>query len=133
MSNELTCVIDAIKQDPHGETARNASHWLAVSVMNARDSYMKDPLGRIVKSQPIYIFGKTVIKHKDWQPLTDANHTRRLWKALCDKCEMGSGELAYKLFLNLLTQEPVDVVMGIMSDEGCRHYTGLTDEILKGF
>ena len=56
-----------------------------------------------------------------------------LWKAVCEKCDMSSGELAYELFLNLLTQEPVDVVLGILSDEGCRHYLVLTDDTLKGF
>jgi hypothetical protein len=37
MTNELTRVLDAIKQDPHGEVARQASHWLAVEVETWRN------------------------------------------------------------------------------------------------
>lgn len=38
-----------------------------------------------------------------------------------------------KLSLNLLIQEPLEVVLGIMNDEGCRHYLGLTHETLGDF
>ena len=63
MTNELTRVIDAIKKDPHGEVARQASHWLAVEVMG-------------------------LIEIDDWQPFTDANHTRMLVRSFIENTDL---------------------------------------------
>lgn len=139
MSNELTRVIDAIKQDPHGETARNVCHWLAVNVMGWDYSegfydIQEDEHGDGIEVwQPAFYCKKEtvggftlnhdIMDANDWQPLTDANHLGMI----CEKVglliefkhDMPFKEFVLECTLDALRWE---------YKEGT-----LADELLKGF
>lgn len=73
MTNQLQRVIDAIKEDPHGDVARNVCHWLAFIVMSWH--LVRNKAGKVIA-----YMGTPVGDASEgwWQPLTDANHTRML-------------------------------------------------------
>ena len=113
MSNYLTRVNDAIKQDPHGSVARNASHWLAVHVMG----WSWDNLAYYWRPfKDLNDRGK--MWKEDWQPLTDANSAWELVKH-CKQTPMIIRQHVYEVGINKLFE--------------C--YTGgdLTDDTMKGW
>ena len=138
MPNQLTRVIDAIKQDPHGETARQVSHWLAVNVMGweSRLPFSLNTFGTYLTGEPYGIVAWT-----EWQPFTDSNHTRML-VLKCGLCRViCQGFVSYSLKAN--TEDIRHFELYPYSDnithDACQvmrkcHAEGtLTDEILKGF
>ena len=115
MPNPLTRVNDAIKQDPHGEVARQASHWLAVDVMGWEEKY----LGCLLGFCYVDLDNKDIeINIADWQPLTDANSAWELVKH-CKQTPMIIRQHVYEVGINKLFE--------------C--YTGgdLTDDTMKGW
>ena len=146
MTNELTRVLDAIKQDPHGEVARLVAHWLAVEVMGwkyvdnerhpEKNHYIAQGLQGIKTGE-----WARVMFQDEWQPLTDANHTRML-VLKCGLCRViCQGFVSYSLKAN--TEDIRHFELYPYSDnithDACQvmrkcHAEGtLTDEILKGF
>jgi hypothetical protein len=152
MENQLTRVIDAIKQDPHGKVARNVCHWLAVEVMGRK--CIIDPLGQSVYEY--YIDTQEYVKRHEnvgdkkiysienkikawmpisyWQPFTDANHTRML------VIKVGVRLYDDGLFLaGYPAIHRLDPYSDNTTHDACQvmrkcHADGtLTDDILKGF
>jgi hypothetical protein len=81
MTNELTRVLDAIKKDPHGEVARQASHWLAVKVMGWEKTALTEVHFCYEPCTPLMCTD-------DWQPFTDANHTRMLVRSFIENTDL---------------------------------------------
>jgi hypothetical protein len=83
MTNYLDQVNQAIINDPHGSVAREASHWLAVEVMGWElvavgfDWYFAT-LKEGAEDNNLPVNYRLVMSVGDWQPFTDANHTRML-------------------------------------------------------
>ena len=141
MMANLTRVIDAIKQDPHGEVARQASHWLAVNVMGweSRLPFSLNTFGTYLTGEPYGIVAWT-----EWRPLTDANHTRMLvrkvFKDIClYKSYVGEGNYSVHYGENDYHELDLDPYGDDITHDACQvlrkcHADGtLTDEILKGF
>jgi hypothetical protein len=87
MTNPLNQVNEAIINDPHGSMARHASHWLAVEVMGWEALHRQIAkcwtTGEAVYDTTYYYAAdKKVMPMSHWQPLTDANHTRMLVRAM---------------------------------------------------
>jgi hypothetical protein len=138
MTNELTRVIDAIKKDPHGEVARQASHWLAVNVMGW--IHKIDIMGEKVYQYTIKFKSESIddmpawMPIKSWQPFTDANHTRML------VIKVGVRLYDDGLFLaGYPAIHRLDPYSDNTTHDACQvmrkcHADGtLTDDILKGF
>jgi hypothetical protein len=86
MTNELTRVLDAIKQDPHGEVARQASHWLAVNVMGW--IHKIDIMGEKVYQYTIKFKSESIDDMPAWMPRLIGNPsptriTRGCWCVRC--------------------------------------------------
>jgi hypothetical protein len=131
MTNELTRVLDAIKKDPHGEVARQASHWLAVNVMGweSRLPFSLNTFGTYLTGEPYGIVAWT-----EWQPFTDANHTRMLvikvGVRLYDDGLFLAGYPAIHR-LDPYSDDPTHDACQVLRK--CHAESTLTDEILKGF
>ena len=148
MTNELTRVIDAIKADPHGEVARQASHWLAVEVMHGELLHRgwRGSSSDLSWDNSIYAYeidGEVIFVNK-WRPLTDANHTRMLvrkvFKDIClYKSYVGEGNYSVHYGENDYHELDLDPYGDDITHDACQvlrkcHAEGtLTDEILKGF
>ena len=138
MPNQLTRVIDAIKQDPHGETARQVSHWLAVNVMGCKIDeiiYREHSFSESFKKVYVLPDGTVLFSFK---PLTDANHTRML--VFTQRLYPNpSGQGYYLLSETPYTQFPLNAYDPDTTHDACQvlrkcHAEGtLTDDILKGF
>ena len=143
MTNELTRVLDAIKQDPHGEVARLVAHWLAVEVMGwkyvdnerhpEKNHYIAQGLQGIKTGE-----WARVMFQDEWQPLTDANHTRML--VFTQRLYPNpSGQGYYLLSETPYTQFPLNAYDPDTTHDACQvlrkcHAEGtLTDDTLKGF
>lgn len=79
---------EAIKNDPYGEVAQRANHFLAVEVMGwfvDEKGYWMDSATHKTPEGLEFPLGSL---EDDWRPFTDANHTRvlvREFKFLCSE------------------------------------------------
>lgn len=87
MANTIT----EIQNKPHGPAARKAAHWLAVEVMEyqLREGYWWGELeGKGNGYDGLY-------KESEWDPFTDANHTRMLVQKYGFFTEYGAARVGY--------------------------------------
>lgn len=143
MSNQLTRVIDATKADPHGEVARNVCHWTAVKVMgwkyveNERHPEKNHYLAQGLKGIKAREWARVMFRD-EWQPLTDANHTRMLvfkwgvnyFNGVAVLGDASDGVFAFNKLKPYSDDFAHDACQVLRK---CHHECVLTDETLKGF